>query len=188
MVALLTRNWWAVALRGLSALVLGLLVLVWPGPTLFVLVLLFGVYTLVDGLLTLVSVFRNGPGQQHRWSLLFEGVVDIVAGILTFVIPDVSARLVFVLLALWAISTGVAEVSTAIRLRREITGEWVLAVGGITSVLFGLLLLLSAEASLGVVVMLIAAYALTFGGLLLALAFRLKWADSTGTRAPEGTS
>lgn len=178
MLGLLRHNWWLVGLRGLSAIVLALLILVWPSRTLLVLLILFGIYTLIDGLLTLISAFRGERPARRRWSLLFEGLMGIIAGILTVVVPGLSAQFVLILLALWAITTGVAEIRSAIHLRHEIVGEWVLGLGGITSVLFGVLLLVSGGSTF-VVVVLLGAYALIFGLLLLALTVRLRWATRT---------
>ena len=186
MIGLLGRNWWLVALRGISALVLAVLILVWPSRTLLALILLFGAYTLIDGLLTLVAVFRHGQQARRRSSLVIEGLLGIVAGILTFVIPGVSAQFILVLLSVWAITTGVSEIRSAVHLRHEIVGEWLLAAGGIVSVIFGLLLLVSGG-SLVVVVVLLGGYALIFGLLLLALAVRLKLAASTGGAAISGS-
>ena len=188
MLALLARNWWAVALRGISALLVAALLFVWPGRTLLALVLLFGAYTFIDGILTIISVFRPKEGQPHRWPLLAEGLLGLVAGVLTFVIPGVSARLIVILLSMWAISTGVSEISSAIRLRKEMTGEWLLALGGGVSVVFGVLLLLSSGASPATIVVLLAAYALIFGLLLLILAFRIRRAHAgtlTAESAPQ---
>lgn len=185
MLGLLRHNWWLVGLRGLSAIVLALLIVVWPSRTLLILLIVFGIYTLIDGLLTLVSAFRRGSPTRQRWSLLFEGFMGIIAGILTVVVPGLSAQFVLILLALWAMTTGVAEIRSAIQLRREIIGEWVLALGGITSVLFGVLLLLSGGSPV-VVVVLLSGYAGIFGLLLLALAVRLKWAVLTTLPETDG--
>ncbi len=186
MLGLLGRNWWLVALRGICALVLAVLIFVWPSRTLLALILLFGAYTLIDGLLTLVAAFRHGRQGRRRSSLIVEGLLGIVAGILTFVIPGVSAQFILVLLSAWAITSGVSEIRSAVHLRHEIIGEWLLAAGGIVSVLFGLLLLVSGG-SLLVVVVLLSGYAWIFGLLLLALAVRLKLAVNTHGRASNGS-
>lgn len=175
MLGLLRHNWWLVALRGISAIMLALLILAWPSRTLLVLLVLFGIYTLIDGLLTLIAAYRTENQARRRWWLVFEGVMGIIAGILTVVLPGVSAQFVLILLAIWAITTGVAEIRSAIHLRREIVGEWVLGLGGITSVLFGLLLM-GVQASPLLLIVLLSGYAFVFGLLLLALAVRLKWA------------
>ncbi|HEY0605207.1 MAG TPA: DUF308 domain-containing protein [Herpetosiphonaceae bacterium] len=185
MVGLLRHNWWLVALRGISAIILALLILVWPSRTLLVLLFLFGVYTLIDGLLTLIAAYRTRDAARRRWWLVFEGVMGIIAGILTVVLPGVSAQFVLILLAIWAITTGVAEIRSAVHLRREIVGEWVLGLGGIVSVLFGLLLM-GVQSSPALVIVLLSGYAFVFGLLLLALAVRLKWA-AWSVVAPDNT-
>lgn len=187
MVGLLRHNWWLIALRGLCALVLAVLILVWTSRTLLTLIFLFGVYTLVDGFLTLVAAFRREKQTRRRWSLVAEGLMGIFAGIVTLLVPDVSAQFILVLLAIWAITTGVSEIRSAIQLRREIAGEWLLGLGGVASILFGLLLLLSGDSTLAVVVLL-SGYAFVFGLLLLALAVRLKWAGPSSAPAPDSTS
>lgn len=186
MVGLLRHNWWLIALRGLAALVLAVLILAQPSLTLRALIFLFGVYTLVDGFLSLVAAFRREKQTRRRWSLVAEGLMGIFAGIVTLLVPDISAQFILVLLSIWAITTGVSEVRSAVQLRREIAGEWLLGLGGVTSVLFGLLLLLSGGSTV-VVVVLLSGYAFVFGLLLLALAVRLKWAGGGSTPAVDGT-
>jgi uncharacterized membrane protein HdeD (DUF308 family) len=186
MVGLLRHNWWLIALRGFSAIVLAALIVLWPSRTLLALILLFGAYTAIDGFLTVVSAVRGGNQARRRLSLLVEGILGIIAGILTFVIPGVSAQFILVLLALWALTTGVSTLRSAVHLRHEITGEWLLALGGIISVLFGVLLLVSGGSPV-LVVVLLSGYAGVFGVLLLALAVRLKWAGSRDIPTTDGT-
>ncbi len=174
MVSLLAQNWWLVALRGLAALLFGLLAFTVPGPTLVAGVYAFGAYTLVDGILTIVSALRGTGGERRWWAMLLEGLLDIAAGILTFVVPAVSAGLILILIAIWAITTGVAEIRTAIRVRREIAGEWLLGLAGALSVLFGLLLFLVSGAGPLVVILLMGTYAVVFGLLLVGLGLRLR--------------
>ena len=186
MVGLLRHNWWLVALRGVSALVLAVLLLLWTSRTLLALILVFGAYTLIDGLLTVVSAVRRGSQARRQLSLLVEGLLGIIAGMLTFVVPRFSAQFILVLLAVWAITTGVSAIRSAVHLRHEITGEWLLALGGITSVVFGLLLLVSGGSPV-LVVVLLSGYATVFGVVLLALAVRLKWSGGTAIPSTGGT-
>ena len=176
----LARNWWLVVLRGLGALIVGLLAFAVPGPTLTIAVLGFGVYTFVDGILAIISVVRGTGGERRWWAMLLEGVLDIVAGIVTLLIPSLSAGLILILMATWAITTGVAEIRTAVRVRREIAGEWLLGLAGMSSVLFGVLLLMLTGASFVLVILLIGTYAVIFGVLLMALGLRLR-GSSAGT-------
>ena len=175
MLETLARNWWAVALRGAAALLFGLLALIWPGVTVLVLVALFGAYALVDGAFALgIAIFGRRDGGGSRGWLIVEGIAGILAGILTFAWPGVTALVLLWLIAAWALVTGVLEIVAAVRLRREIQGEWVLALSGVLSVLFGILLIVWPGAGALAVVFLIAIYAIVFGVVLLALALRLR--------------
>lgn len=166
-----SRHWWIFGLRGIAAILFGLLAFAWPGITLAVLVLLWGAYALVDGVLSLVSAFRTT--QSHRWSLLIEGLVGIAAGIGTFIWPGLTALVLLYIIAAWALITGVLELIAAVRLRRQVRDEWWLVLGGIASVVFGVLMLAMPAAGALAVVWLIAAYAIVFGVLLIGLAVRL---------------
>ena len=178
----LSRNWWALALRGVAAILFGLLAFILPDITLTVLVLLFGAYMLVDGILAIVAAVRT-RGSDTRWGLLIvEGVLGVLAGIIAFVWPGITALALLYLIAAWSIVTGVLEIVAAIRLRREIEGEWALILGGILSVLFGVLLAVLPGPGILALVWLIGAYAVAFGVILIVLAFRVRnEADSRET-------
>ena len=168
----LAANWWALALRGLVAVLFGLLTLFLPGITLVTLVLLFGAYALVDGVFNVIAFFRVA---SHQWALLIEGVIGIIAGVLTFAWPAITAIVLLYLIAFWAILTGILEIVAGIRLRKVITNEWLLLLMGVLSFLFGMLILFAPGAGALAIVLWIGAYALVFGIFLLALAFRLRW-------------
>ena len=167
----LAANWWALALRGLVAVLFGLLTFFLPGITLVTLVLLFGAYALVDGVFNVIAFFRVA---SHQWALLIEGVIGIIAGVLTFAWPAITAIVLLYVIAFWAILTGIFEIVAGIRLRKVITNEWLLLVMGVFSFLFGLLILFAPGAGALAIVLWIGAYALVFGIFLLALAFRLR--------------
>jgi uncharacterized membrane protein HdeD (DUF308 family) len=170
-----TRYWWAVALRGAVAVLFGVLALIWPDVTVTVLVLLFGFYALLDGLLALGAALAGGRAASGRrgW-LVFEGIVGVAVGVATFVWTDITTLALLYLIAAWAIVTGVAEVVVAVVLRRELQGEWLLALGGIASVLFGLFVALRPGAGALALAWLIGLYAIVFGVALLALGLRLR--------------
>ncbi len=168
----LARHWWVIGLRGLAAILFGVLAFVWPGMTLAVLVLLFGAYALVDGVLTLIAAFRGGV--QHRIVMLVEGVVSVLAGLAAFVWPGLTALVLLYIIAFWAIVTGVLEIVAAIRVRRAISNELGLVIGGVLSVVFGVVLLIAPGAGALAVIFLIGAYAVVFGIALLGLAWRLR--------------
>jgi uncharacterized membrane protein HdeD (DUF308 family) len=168
----LTANWWALALRGLAAVLFGLLTFFLPGITLVTLVLLFGAYALVDGLFNVIAFFRVA---SHQWALLIEGVIGIITGVLTFAWPAITAIVLLYVIAFWAILTGILEIIAGIRVRKVVANEWLLLVMGVLSFLFGVLILFAPGAGALAIVLWIGAYALVFGIFLLALAFRLRW-------------
>lgn len=175
----LSDRWWAIAIRGIAALVFGILAFVWPAITLIVLVLFFAAYAIVDGIFAIlagVSVKRNIPteGGVKWWALLIEGILGIAAGVIALWLPGVTALILLYIIALWAVATGLFEIVTAIRLRKEISGEWLMGLSGAASVVFGILLLAFPGSGALAVVWLIGAYAIIFGVLLLTLAFRLR--------------
>lgn len=171
---LLSRNWWAVGLRGLAAVIFGILALIWPGETLVVLVLLFGAYALVDGIFAVVSAIRGRTTIRDWGWLLAEGIFGILIGIFAFFRTGATALFLLYLIAIWAILTGIAEIVQAVRLRRVISNEWLLILGGAASVLFGLLLIIFPGTGALAVVWLIGLYAIIFGLLLLGLSWRLR--------------
>ena len=168
----LARHWWVIGLRGLAAILFGILAFAWPGITLTVLVFLFGAYALVDGVLGIVAAFRGD--EHHRVVLALEGIVGVVAGIVAFAWPLITALVLLYIIAFWAIITGVLEIIAAVRLRRTITNEFGLIIGGILSVVFGVILIVAPGAGALAVVFLIGAYAIIFGITLLGFAWRLR--------------
>src|ERR1700704_5650273 len=169
-----TSSWWALVLRGLAAIAFGVLAFVWPHMTLTALVFLWGAYALVDGLFAIVAGVKSYEEQRRWWVLLLEGLLSVAAGVLAFVIPGITALVLLLLIAAWAIVTGAFEIGAAIQLRKYITGEWLLALAGLASVLFGFALLINPRAGAIAVAWLIGAYAVLFGLLLVAFGFRLK--------------
>ena len=174
----LARNWGAIAVRGIAAILFGLLTFVLPGVTLAALVLLFGAYALVDGIFSVVAAVRRRAGDPPWWALLVEGIVGIAAGLVTLVLPGLTALTLLYVIAAWAVLTGVLEIIAAIRLRRQLSGEWRLVLSGVLSVVFGGLVMAAPAAGALAITLWIGAYAIVFGGLLLALAFRLRRAHA----------
>jgi uncharacterized membrane protein HdeD (DUF308 family) len=174
MIVVLARNWWMMALRGLFAILFGLAAFAWPGITLGALVLLFGAYALADGIFAVISAVAVPPLGVAWWDLLVEGLLGIGTGVLTLAWPSITALVLLYLIAAWAVMTGIFEIAAAIRLRREIRGEWALALSGVLSVLLGVALVAAPGAGALAMIWLIGAYAVAFGALLLALAFNLR--------------
>jgi uncharacterized membrane protein HdeD (DUF308 family) len=169
-----TRNWWLVTLRGVIAILFGILAWIWPGITLLALVVLWGVYSIADGVLSLVTAFRWRDSGKPLWPLIIVGLAGIAAGIIAFMWPQITALVLLMFIAAWAIVIGIFQIVTAIRIRKEIENEWLLGLSGLVSVIFGVLMIASPGAGAIAVVWLIGAYAVFFGILLIALSFRLK--------------
>jgi uncharacterized membrane protein HdeD (DUF308 family) len=181
-----TGHWWTLALRGAIAILFGLAALLRPDIALDALILLFGAYALIDGVFAIVGIFGGTRGGTPRWLLLIEGIAGILAGLIAFVLPGLTALLLLYLIAAWAIITGIFEIATAIRLRREIRGEWALIIGGALSVLFGVILIVvSPFAAILSLIWLIGVYAVAFGILMLITAFQVRGRDaSSGSDRP----
>jgi uncharacterized membrane protein HdeD (DUF308 family) len=173
-IAVLTRNWWALALRGLFAILFGLAAFAMPGITLAAIILLFGSYAILDGVFAIVSGLRAAERHERWWALLLEGIVDIAAGVAAFAWPALTALLLLYLVSAWAVVTGVLEIAAAIRLRQAIKGEWLLAINGVVSVLLGIFLVAVPGGGILVLIYWIGGYAIFFGVLLVLLAFRLR--------------
>lgn len=165
----LARNWWLLLIRGILAVLFGLMAFAWPALTLVTLVLLYGAYAFVDGLTAIwVGV------SSRAWGVLLFGILGVVIGIYTFFYPGVTAIALLYLIAAWALVRGTFEIVTAIQLRKEISYEWALVVSGLISIIFGIVLVSNpGEGALAMVVV-IGAFALMFGVVMIVLAFRVR--------------
>jgi len=168
--------WWILGIRGLLAVLFGLAAIVWPRLTLLVLVLLFGAYALVDGVIAVVVSLQVRRVFTRWWVLLLEGLVGIIAGLLTFLWPGITALVLLYVIAFWAIVTGVFEIAAALSGWLPVAQEWSLALAGVLSVLLGVLLVILPGVGLLSLVWLIGVYAIVFGVLLLIRAFQLRTA------------
>ena len=174
MLGLVTRQGWVFAIRGIAAIVFGILALIWPAATLAVLVYLFGAYVFVDGVTLLVALARGDAlARRHGWSVGIMGVLGIGAGIFTFTSPGLTALSLLYLVAFWAIAMGTFQVVAAIALRRELDGEFWMAMGGVASIVFGALLIVAPGAGLLSLVWLVGIWSVVFGVSSLGLAYRL---------------
>jgi uncharacterized membrane protein HdeD (DUF308 family) len=172
--SIFSRNWWLLLLRGVIAILFGLLVWFQPGVSLVALVLLFGAYTLADGILGIWTAIAGRAEHEHWWVLLLWGLIGVGVGILTFLVPGVTALALLFYIAIWAIATGVLELVAAVRLRKEMTGEWRLILGGLASIVFGVLLMAQPAVGALALLWLIGAYGVVFGILLVLLAFKAR--------------
>jgi uncharacterized membrane protein HdeD (DUF308 family) len=174
MVMVLARNWWALVLRGFFDVLFGITAFVWPGITLAVLVLLYGAFALVDGSFAIAAVLVGRTRGMPSWALLVEGLAGIAVGAITFFWPGITQLALLFLIAAWAVVTGVFEIVAAVRLRKEIRGEWLLALSGVLSVAVGVALVVNPGAGLLAISWMIGTYAIIFGVLFIVLGFRLR--------------
>ena len=176
-----TPSWWVLALRGLVAILFGLAALFWPGLILAVLIVLFGAYALVDGVLAVVAAFRSSGHGMRRPLLLIEGVIGILFGILALFWPDLTALTLLYIIAFWAILSGIARIVMAVMLRREIENEWSIALSGVLSVILGIVLVLLPGAGLVAYTWLVGLLALAVGIALIYYAFRVRGQRMSGS-------
>ena len=177
--ALYKDRWW-VLLRGILAVLFGILALVFPGLTLTTLVLLFGIYAIIDGAATIYMAFRSRTSNTRWWVLLVEGIIAVIAGIAAFVYPGMTVFVLLYVIAFSAILTGIMEIIAAIQLREQIKGEFWLGLGGVISILAGIALILFPGAGALTVAWLIGIYAILFGVMLILLFFRLNSGGGVG--------
>ncbi|MEU9830875.1 HdeD family acid-resistance protein [Streptosporangium sp. NPDC048047] len=166
----LTRTWWVYLVRGACAILFGLLAILWPGITVFALVVVFGVYAVVNGVFALFGSRESG---SRAWMIAY-GVLSVLAGVAALVWPGITALALLLLIAAWAVVVGITEIMAGIRLRRAATGEWAFILSGVLAVLFGVLLFAWPAAGALAVVWLIGTMAIVYGVALVALAFRVR--------------
>ncbi len=170
----LAKNWWSLVIRGITGIILGILTFAWPGITLVALVFLFAAYSLIDGVMSLIGAVRAAEAHERWGVLVLEGLVGIAAAAITVMWPAITTIALVFVIAAWAVITGVLEISAAIHLRKVISGEWLLILGGIASLLFGFLLVMVPVIGAVVIALWVGAYAFIFGVLLVALGFKLR--------------
>jgi uncharacterized membrane protein HdeD (DUF308 family) len=179
MLQAMTQNWWAWLIRGILAIIFGVIAFFQPTAAGFALVLVFGVYAILDGILNIWAAL-SGSTEHRVWYVVW-GIISIIAGIIVFINPILAAWTLVTIIGIWAIITGILEIIAAIRLRDEIQGEFWLILSGILSVIFGILITFRPLAGALAIVYLIGIYAVLFGIALVAFSFRLK---SLGERMP----
>lgn len=174
MAGTVARYWWVWLVRGIAALIVGVLAFVWPGPTIFALGVLFGAYAFVDGVFALVAAVRVAEHHGRWWPLLLEGIVGLIIAAITFWDIRVTLLALYFTIAAWAFLTGIFEIAAAMQLRRHIANELWLVIGGIASIAFGVLMLRFPLAGVVALIWIFGAYALLFGALMIAFAVRLR--------------
>lgn len=172
----LQGNWGWIVLRGVAAVLFAVVAMMWPGITLAALVVAWGAYAFADGVLALAVAWQVRAEGAPFWALVVVGLLGIAAGVATFIWPQITALTLLILITAWAMLMGVFQVVAAIRLRKEIEGEWLLALSGVLSVAFGVLMMLNPGAGALVMLTLTATFAFAFGVLLIVLGLRLRTA------------
>jgi len=179
----LTGRWWVPVTRGIAAIAFGILALVSPSIGLMSLVIMWGVYAIIDGISNLaLAAWSGSAGGRWGW-LMFEGLISIGAGVLTFAYPGITTMVLLLVIAVWAVLTGVMEIGAALEFRHIVKGAWLLGLCGVLSIAFGIILMASPSNGALAVVWLIAVYAILFGLALLALGLRLRALRRSGERA-----
>jgi uncharacterized membrane protein HdeD (DUF308 family) len=161
-------------IRGILGIVVGVVAFAWPGITIAVLVGIFGVYAVIDGMTNLVLGLSRTPAHGRSWAQVLQGIVGIAAGVMTFLWPVVTAFVLVIFIGAWAVVTGIFEIVAAIRLRKVITGEWLLALSGVLSVIFGILVFAFPGAGAVGISWVLGIYTAAAGMVLVALGIRLR--------------
>jgi uncharacterized membrane protein HdeD (DUF308 family) len=174
MIDVLRRNWWMPALRGLIAVIFGILAIIWPGLTVLTLIIFFGAFAIVDGVFAIGTAIWRAEQRMEWWPLLAEGILGIIIGIIAFVWPSLTALGLLYVIGAWAIITGAVEIVAALRLRAMIPNEWFLIVSGALSVLWGLILFIFPGTGAIALVWLIGIFAIIYGVALIAFAMRVR--------------
>jgi len=174
MIEALKRNWWVLVIRGICGIVFGVIALAYPGLALATLVLLFGAWVLIEGVFRIVGA-TAGRASDPDWGFhLIIGILGVLVGFLTFRAPGITALALIIYIAAWALMIGAAEIGLAIKLRKEVKGEWLLVLMGLASIAFAVLLLWNPVPGALVLLWLIASYAIVFGVLTIFFGFRLR--------------
>jgi len=173
-IMIFTTKWWALVLRGIAAIVFGLIAFFLPGITVGALIILFAAYALVDGVFSIAAAINRTDRSGHWGAMLLRGILGILASVAAMTLPSMTALILLYLIAAWAIVTGIVEISAAIQLRKIITGEWMLVIAGILSILFGVGLIAYPGPGILAVVWLIGTYAVVFGAVMVGLGISLR--------------
>ncbi|MGI8830608.1 MAG: HdeD family acid-resistance protein [Candidatus Limnocylindria bacterium] len=178
----LARWWWTFIVRGILAILFGVLAFFAPGLGIAVLVGLFAAWVIIDGIGNIIAGVRGRGRDRNWWLEILEGVVGFAAGLIALIFPAYAAQVLVILIAAWAIVTGVLEIVAAIRVRELISGEVWMGLAGVASILFGVILLVFPAAGALSLVWLISSFAIVFGIFLILLGWRLRGIHGLATR------
>lgn len=174
LVRVMADNWWVPLLRGIAAVLFGLMALIWPGLTVYALLIVFGAYAIFDGIMSIIIGFQRKTEDDRWWSWALDGFLSIVIGLMALFWPEATALAFVIWMAAWAVVAGIFRIVAAIRLRAEIEGEWALGLSGLLMVIWGVLMAMIPAAGLLSIAWLIGLFALLIGVVMIVLAFRLR--------------
>ncbi|HEX2621963.1 MAG TPA: HdeD family acid-resistance protein [Phototrophicaceae bacterium] len=181
MLTAMSKSWWVFLLRGILSILFGITALIMPGLTLATLIIVFGVYAVIDGVATIFYAFSTRQSDENWWMHLLEGIIGIIAGVLIVTWPGITAITLILVIAFWAIMTGIMQIAAAIRLRKEIDNEFWLGLSGLLSIIFGILAFRFPGDGALALIWLIGIYAIVFGGFFIGLALKLRGMNQTTT-------
>jgi uncharacterized membrane protein HdeD (DUF308 family) len=170
----MTKNWWAVLLRGILGVLFGVYALMLPMRALALLVFVYAFYALINGIISLAGAITGGTAVRSWWSLLAESLLSVAAGVVLLLWPGAGAVALVYVFAFWAVMSGMVELVSAVELRKEIEGEWLLGLAGVLSIAAGIFVAFRPVAGLFAITWIIGGYALAFGIVLIGLSFRLR--------------
>jgi uncharacterized membrane protein HdeD (DUF308 family) len=170
----LKRHWWVPVLRGIAAIVFGVMAFAYPGLTLAVLVIFFGAWVLVDGIFRAIGAIARRSSDPDWGFHLIIGIIGIIIGVITFRAPQITALALLIYIAAWALMIGASEIAFAIKVRKEIKGEWFLILMGLASIIFAVLLMWNPAPGALALIWLIGSYAIVFGLLAILFGFKLR--------------
>jgi uncharacterized membrane protein HdeD (DUF308 family) len=174
MIQVLTRNWWMWLIRGIAAVIFGVLAWIWPGLTWITIAIFFGAYALVDGIFAIVATVRAAENQQRWWPFLIEGIIGVLIAAITFYDVRITIAALYLTIAAWAFLTGIFELVAAFQLRKHISNEVWLIIGGLASIAFGVLMVMFPIIGALTIIYIIAAYAIVFGFIMIGFSLRLR--------------
>ena len=174
MVQILARNWWALLIRGIAAVIFGILAFLWPGTTWLAIGILFGAYAFVDGVFAIVAAVRAAQAHERWWPFLLEGTIGLIIAGIVFYDVGVALIAIYFMITFWAFVTGVLEIIAAVHVRRQVANEWLLILAGICSILFAAIMLWHPVAGMLAAIWIIAIYAIVFGIVMIGFSLRLR--------------
>jgi len=171
---ILSRYWWTTLFRGVLWIFFGLVAFTQPGIGLMALTYLFGGFALADGIANITRAVGGRGADQHWWLLLLSGIAAVAVGLLTLFSPGITTMVLLAWVAIWAMATGLFEMIAAVRLRKEIEGEFWLGLAGLLSVAFGIFILARPGAGMLSVLWLVGTFAMVYGLILVVAAFETR--------------